>query len=103
MVWHIPEELFEQINAADAETLSKHSRLARTRYQEFHHEDVLRQALDNEAAPLAAPPLLDGYRADAMQSALDVTSQTGLGGALQRAVCRLMQIAKSLRDNAKPI
>ncbi|MBX3678150.1 MAG: hypothetical protein KF853_14120 [Rhodocyclaceae bacterium] len=101
MVWHIPEELFEQINTADAETLSLHGSLARARYEEFHREDVLRQALGIEAATLVAPALLDGYRADSMQSALDITCQTGLTGALRRTLCRLMRIVKLLRDNAR--
>jgi len=101
MVWRIPEELFEQINAADVETLSLHSSLARARYEEFHREDILRQALGIEAAILAAPALLEGYHPDAMQLALDITCQTGLSGALRRALCRLMRIVKSLRDNAR--
>jgi hypothetical protein len=99
MVWRIPEELFEQINAATTETLFRHSHLARTHYEEFHREDVLRQALGIEAATLEAPALLEGYRADAMQSALDIISQTGLSGVLRRAFCRLMRFVKSLRDN----
>lgn len=99
MVWHIPEELLEHINAADADTLSLHSSLARARYEAFHRDDVLRQALSIEATPLAAPALIDGYRADTMQSALDITCQTGFRDALRRALCRLIRIAKSLRDN----
>jgi len=99
MVWRIPEELFEQINAATTETLFRHSHLARTHYEEFHREDVLRQALGIEAETLEAPALLEGYRADAMQSALDIISQTGLSGILRRAFCRLMRFVKSLRDN----
>lgn len=103
MVWRIPDELIDQINAADAETLFHHSRLARARYEEFHREDILRQALDIEAETLTAPALLDGYRADAMQSALDIASETGLRGVIRRAICRLMRITKSLRDNARRI
>ena len=97
-VWRNPNELYDFIHKIDISILKKHSKLARNRYLGFHTEDIIAKALLENASPLAAPPLNDGYTPDNLQRALDITNQVSCLGAIRRLLYRNFREWKSSRS-----
>lgn len=94
LIWRTPRELYEHIRNIRASALNEQSRLARNQYEEFHSDDVLRNALAHCAAPLSAPELSEDYMPDPLQRALDISMQVTYAGALRRTFTRLVRSLK---------
>lgn len=88
LVWRNPKELYDFVQRVEPTTLKEQSRLSRKRYEDFHREEVLKNALFNYAKPLQPPPLYEGYTPDSLQQALDISNQTSFYGAFQRILYR---------------
>jgi hypothetical protein len=71
--------------------------MARSRYLDFHSEDILKKALAEDADPLPAPPLYEGYTPDNLQQALDISNQVSCIGAIRRFLYRTYRQWKSSR------
>ena len=97
MLWRNPQELYNYVQQADAETLKQQGQAARRKYLECYGEEVLAGALANWKQPLPAPPLLAGYAPDNLQQAIDITNQVSCLGALRRIFCRAIRRWKSSR------
>ena len=97
LVWRNPKELFDFVQSIDTATLENLGKLARSRYLDFHNEDVLKKALAEQAEPLQAPPLYEGYAPDELQHALDISNQVSCIGTIRRFLYRTYRQWKSSR------
>lgn len=97
LIWRNPNELYEYVRNVDIATLSSHSKMARSRYLAYHSEDIVISALADNAAPLSATPLYDGYMPDNLQQALDISNQVSCIGAIRRFLYRNYRQWKSSR------
>jgi hypothetical protein len=95
LVWRDPNELCDFVQNVDVATLKNLGKMARSRYLDFHSEDMLKRALDEHAEPLGAPPLFEGYTSDDLQQALDITNQVSCIGAIRRFLYRTYRQWKS--------
>jgi hypothetical protein len=96
-VWRDPNELYDFVRNVDIATLNSLSKMARSRYLDFHSEYILKKALTKDANPLSAPPLHDGYTPDNLQQALDISNQVSCIGAIRRFLYRNYRQWKSSR------
>jgi hypothetical protein len=99
LVWRDPQQLSDYVGRVDAVSLQTQSRLARARYDRFHTEAALKNALADSAAPLKAPPLLGIYEPDALQQALDVSNQVNVIGVFRRVLFRSIRRLRWIVDN----
>ena len=97
LVWRNPNELYDFARNVDIATLKNLGKMARSRYLDFHSEDILKKALAEDADPLPAPPLHEGYTPDNLQQALDISNQVSCIGAIRRFLYRSYRQWKSLR------
>lgn len=97
LVWRNPDELYDFVQHVDTATLKNLGKLARSRYLDFHREEILKNALAKHAEPLQAPPLHEGYTPDGLQQALDISNQVSCIGAIRRFLYRTYRQWKSSR------
>lgn len=97
LVWRNPQELYDFVQNVDTAKLKNLSKLARSRYLDFHSEEILKKALAEHAEPLQAPPLYKGYTPDGLQQALNISNQVSCIGAIRRFLYRNYRQWKSSR------
>ena len=95
LVWRNPNEICDFVQHVNVATLKNLGKMARSRYLDFYSEDILKNALAEDAAPLAAPPLYEGYTPDNLQQALDISNQVSCVGAIRRFLYRTYRRWKS--------
>jgi hypothetical protein len=102
LIWREPEQLYDYVKKLQPADLAAQAILARRRYEQFHSEAALRQALADDAAPLQSPPLIGAYAPDHLQQGLDISLQANLSGALRRFTARFIRRMRWMVDNFRP-
>lgn len=82
-IWRQPQELFAHLQQADGAQLAREGRLARSWYEKYHREEVLRGALEHTSR-IEVPSLRVDYQPDALMSALQNCQEMTLRGLLYR-------------------
>jgi hypothetical protein len=95
LVWRSPRELYDFVKNIDTATLKNLSKLARSRYLDFHSEEILKKALEDNAESLQAPSLYEGYIPDDLQQAINISNQVSCIGAIRRFLYRTYRQWKS--------
>ena len=87
-VWRHPEELYSFVQGVDATVLQELSCLSRKRYVDCYREEILKNALQDNAAMLLPPALHEGFTPDVLQHAFDISNQVSIIGAIRRFLYR---------------
>lgn len=85
--WRHPEELLAFLKSVDSATLEHQGHLARSWYERFHREEVLREAL-RQPYQMDVPLLRTDYRPDEFVQALQNSCEVTLRGMLHRMMWR---------------
>lgn len=94
-MWRDPQELYDIVLNVNEIDLAKHSQLARRRYEQFHSENILQQALQCKINLLEPPALKEGYCSDVLQRAIEVCQQVSPLSVLKRMFVFIIRKLKS--------
>ena len=86
-IWQYPEELLSYLRSVNVASLVHQGRQARSRYEKYHREDVLRSALE-QPFQIAVPLLKTEYRSGAINQSLQKYQVGMLRGVLYLIFCR---------------
>lgn len=94
--WSEPHELYHMVNTMEVETLTAHAHKARKRYETYHHESLLHDALQHPSVTCESPPL-HPYQPDRLQHALHVSNSITIKNMLTRFLRRTLRYILMLR------